>query len=158
MRLLLLIVCMLAPGFCPADTIGLDLASVHVPDHGQHDFNPGLYWKSRDGLTLGAYSNSYARLSMYAGLTIEHGPFALTVGVVSGYERHTVDCKRTLAIDRQGFMNVCGESSGSPGYFTALVAPSVRLPEVLGVVPRVTLLPGLHGGSTTFHLSLEREL
>lgn len=139
-----------------AQTIGLHMASLHIPNSGLQSFNPGLYYKSQDGITVGAYRNSLNRLSVYAGLTIENGPFALTGGILYGYQRRSVCTTRPAWYG--GTTTACEWSDGSPGAFLPLFAPSVRLPSIGGISPRITLMPGFRGSSTAIHLSLEREI
>lgn len=80
------LVCMTAT----ADKFGLHLASVHVPKKDYNNFNPGAYYIHSSGATVGAFRNSERRLGVYAGYTHEWGRFALTGGIITGYERHNV--------------------------------------------------------------------
>ena len=92
--------------------LGVHLATAHVPaaydetvvtrtrlDHGltlstarserrrYRSWTPGIYAMRADGLTLGAYSNSFGDLSAYAGWTWQtaDGRFALTLALATGY-------------------------------------------------------------------------
>lgn len=139
-------------------TIGLHLGSHHFPEATNlHDVNPGVYVRTDDGITAGVYRNSFGRTSAYLGVTVEHGPFALTVGAISGYQ-----AKRRFAACDAGQvaagMNRCWFDEGhTRGAVGLLVAPSVALPAVFGITPRITVLPKFSAkGATVAHLSIER--
>jgi hypothetical protein len=141
-----------------AATIGVDIGSHHFPEATYlHDVNPGLYVRLDNGATGGFYLNSLGRLSLHAGYTAPFGPFALTVGIISGYQiRHTYS---TVPCGPGQPAMVCtmethyGDTRGAIGL---LLAPSVALPSVFGVAPRLTVLPKLGAeGHTAVHLSLE---
>jgi hypothetical protein len=142
--------------FMTAAVIGMHIGSVHVPasDHLQN-VNPGLYVRAESGATVGFYRNSHGRHSVYAGWTFERGPFALTVGGITGYQRRDVVCTGDRLA--KGFTRCWdGDSSGPIG---PLVAPSVRLPEFAGLTPRLTFMPKLAAkGHAVFHLTIERPL
>lgn len=130
--------------------IGLHVGSAHVPHKPrQSNFNPGLYVRFGNGFTAGAYRNTIDRLSVYAGVTINlAGPLDITLGAISGYKREETDIKcRGRTFSRCYF--VTGHTRHSIG---PLVAPSVRLPTVGGVVPRVS---ALIGDSVALHFSIE---
>lgn len=137
-------------------TIGLHLVSAHVPRHDyQHNFNPGIYVLTEDGLTLGVYRNTLNRASVYAGLTIEQGPFALTLGVTTGYQKHWTHVRCTdPSMDKgSGCMEQVGTNNG---VLSPFLTPSVRLPAVAGFTPRVSYIPGLGVNASVVHLSIER--
>jgi hypothetical protein len=69
-----------------ADTFGLHLASVHTPARHFNNTNPGVYYRSDDGWTVGGYHNSLRNPSVYAGYSWQYGAFALTAGGVTGYQ------------------------------------------------------------------------
>lgn len=71
----------------PIDRIGLHIGSHHTPSRDFNNTNPGAYVVLRDGWTLGGLYNSERRFSVYAGRTFERGSLALTLGLVTGYER-----------------------------------------------------------------------
>lgn len=76
-------------GPADAQTIGLHLGSKHSAA-GYNNVNPGLYLRSADGWTAGAYRNSVRRTSVYAGWTggidITSGVRAeVTAGFITGY-------------------------------------------------------------------------
>jgi hypothetical protein len=77
----------LAAPAAPAATLGLHLASVHLPQRSFNNFNPGVYYRSDAGWTGGAYFNSLERVTAYAGYTWQRGPLGLTAGVATGYDR-----------------------------------------------------------------------
>lgn len=53
-------------------------------------FNPGVYVIHPSGATAGAIINSYGDPAAYAGWTLRHDRFALTLGGIVGYERAAV--------------------------------------------------------------------
>ena len=153
-----------------AQSVGLHLVSVHIPAReGQHNFNPGIYVRFDNGVTLGTYHNTLGKQTFYAGYTVEHGPFALTLGAASGYQRQetvTLGTMKPCTLEQAAANGgACVQqsrhtdtSSGTKAYLTPMLAPSVRLPDVLGLVPRISYIPGLAGSSNVFHLSIERAL
>lgn len=150
----------LAASAAGAQTVGLHLVSHHFPSESYlHDVNPGVYVRFDNGATLGAYRNSFGRASAYAGWTLEHGPFALTLGAVSGYQVKRTVGPTTCAQVGTGVS--CAptwtDEGNSRGAIGPLLAPSVALPAVLGITPRVTVLPKFTAkGHTVAHLSIER--
>lgn len=116
-------------------TVGLHLVSHHFPERRyQNNVNPGIYVRTADGWTGGVYYNTFRRVSVYGGYTLEAGPFAVTAGVVSGYQHK----------DGHGVTNAV---------LTPFISPSVALPKVLGATPRLALVPAAK--STSIHLSVE---
>ena len=115
-----------------ADTIvaqGLHLGSHHFQARDFNNVTPGAYVRWGSGLTLGHYFNSERRPSLYAGQTFEHGPFAVTVGAITGYRR---------------------------AYVLPLVVPSVRIGRVGDVSFRLAYLPKVgRDGSHVLHLMAE---
>jgi hypothetical protein len=89
MARLFLIASLLAAGvFAPpaaAGTVGVHLGSIHFPQRDFNNSNPGLYYRSDGGWTVGAYRNSLRRTSAYAGHTWQWDRLALTAGGVTGY-------------------------------------------------------------------------
>lgn len=121
-------------------TVGLHVASHHFPERSyQNNVNPGVYVRTADGWTGGIYYNTLRRTSIYAGYTWEAGPFALTAGMVSGYQ----------------LKNGYGVSNA---VLTPFISPSVALPRVLGVTPRLSIIPGTRATSNVLHLSIETNL
>jgi hypothetical protein len=102
-------------------TLGVHIASVHLPDHGQNNINPGIY-AIHEGWTAGVYRNSYKRTSAYFGHVFNvWGPLDLTAGVVSGYKKDPVTGE--------------GWSSGN---VAPMLVPSVRLGHArIFVIPQV---------------------
>jgi hypothetical protein len=150
----------LFPSCVAAQTMGLHVASVHLPaGDGMNNANPGLYARWHNGATVGAYYNSLRRVSLYAGWTIEQGPFALTVGLVSGYQKKR-EARECSPSEREAFgasVWCWTESGNTSGAVGPLLAPSVRLPVVLGITPRLTVLPKISAkGHTVLHLSMEK--
>jgi hypothetical protein len=150
--------------------VGLHLVSIHVPAHeGQHNFNPGIYGRLVNGVTLGTYLNTLGKQTFYGGYTVERGPFALTLGAASGYQRHetvTLGAMKPCTLEQAAaYGGACMQQSqhtdtspGTKAYLTPMLAPSVRLPDLFGIIPRVSYIPGLAGSSNVFHLSVERAL
>jgi hypothetical protein len=60
------------PAGCAAATLGLHLGTAHSRS-GFNGVNPGLYVRADNGLTVGAFRNSYGDPSAYAAMTIETG-------------------------------------------------------------------------------------
>jgi hypothetical protein len=120
--------------------IGLHLATAHFGAPASAELNsvtPGVYMRTADGLTLGAFRNSHGAGSAYVAWTwsTADGRWSITAGGVTGYPRASV----------------------SP-----LLAPSVRLPLgdiAPGWVARLAYLPKPHSdGAHGLHLSIERNL
>ena len=148
-------------------TIGVHLASVHVPAGNYSGVNPGLYVRLDQGLVAGGYRNSFGRASFYGGYNFTRGPFSLTLGAVTGYERSseiTTTCwtaSPVLARNRDDVGQTRGQCVTDvrrrPMLVAPLIAPSVTLPVLGGIAPRITVLPKLVAHSaTTVHFSLER--
>lgn len=115
------------------EAIGFHVASHHVPSREFNNMNPGAYVRWDNGLTLGGYYNSERRMSVYAGYTQEWGPFALTMGAVTG---------TIYGFKRRAVM--------------PMIVPSLRLGSVGPADVRVAVLPKLgKGGATVVHLMLE---
>jgi hypothetical protein len=96
-----------------AGTVGVHLASKHFPARQFNNVNPGVYWRSDAGWTLGGYRNSLERTSLYAGYSWQWGPLALTGGGVTGYAERV----------------------------QPLLVPSLALCTVDGVTARVAFIP-----------------
>jgi hypothetical protein len=112
-----------------ADTVGLHLASVHMPARHFNNTNPGVYYRSDDGWTAGGYHNSLRRTSAYAGFTWQYGALGLTAGGVTGYHE-TVQ---------------------------PMLVPSLRLFAHQGVSARLAFIPQVEKriGSNVLHLMVE---
>jgi hypothetical protein len=140
--------------------VAVHLASMHVPAiDGQNNLNLGLQVRTAEGFTFGVYRNTLRRASFYAGWTVEAGPFALALGGVTGYQkrRESVDCAKTEE-HKVGFVDCYWDVGVTSSPVLPLISPSVRLPALGGVSPRVSVIPGFgHGNSTVLHLSIERE-
>lgn len=150
-----------------AQTIGLHVASVHVPAHDyQKNFNPGIYARLDNGVTLGAYSNTLGRASFYgAWTTPEFYRLSLTIGAVSGYQKKLVKTETVQCVAPEGSMCInptyqVGYYEGSSsGAVTLMLAPSIRGPELMGLTPRLSIIPRMGAGSSTvLHLSIEKAL
>ncbi|HEX6707896.1 MAG TPA: hypothetical protein VF169_24340 [Albitalea sp.] len=109
--------------------MGVHLASVHLPQRGFNNTNPGLYYRTDAGWTAGAYRNSLRRTSAYAGLTWDWGRLSLTGGAVSGYSEEV----------------------------QPLLVPSLRLVTIQGVTARVAFIPRVEKRieSHVLHLTVE---
>lgn len=73
-------------------TVGAHLVTAHTKPEGKESGTPGLYLRWPNGITVGAYRNSYGDGSVYAGYTFEafNRHLALTVGAVTGYRAQPV--------------------------------------------------------------------
>lgn len=141
-------------GTSHAQTIGLHLASVHVPARDyQRNFNPGLYVITENGIAFGAYRNTLGRTSVYAGLAIGAGPVTLMAGLATGYQKRVMPMTCNNA-GSTGCWHVVGSTNAR---LVPMLSPSIRLPEVAGITPRVSYVPGLGLNASAFHLSVERE-
>lgn len=118
--------------------LGLHLATAHFGAPANAHFqnvNPGIYLRTEQGLTLGAYRNSNNRHSNYVAWTwsTADGRWSITAGAVTGYPRYPV----------------------SP-----LLVPSVRIPFSNvpgGWAARIAYLPKPHNrGASGMHFSVER--
>lgn len=70
--------------------IGLHLFSLHAQP-GMQTATVGVYaCHAPSGATLGLLRNSEGGASAYAGITLERGPLAITLGAVTGYQRAAV--------------------------------------------------------------------
>lgn len=169
-RSIILVVFALCALSVRAQIVGLHLASIHVPAReNQHNFNPGIFARLDNGVTLGTYHNTLGKQTFYAGYTLERRPFSLTLGTASGYQRHetvTLGAVKPCTIQQAAANNgACMQQArhtetppGTKAYLTLMLAPSVRLPDFFGIVPRISYIPGLAGSSNVFHLSIERAL
>lgn len=98
------------------DEFGVHLVSAHWPNNGANNFNPGMFYRNKDGLLVGAYQNSVNRTTTYLGVsTPEWYRMSLSFVVASGYHR-----KGETA---------CSDAIPKMDYrcLTAFVIPSVRL-------------------------------
>lgn len=144
-------------------TVGVHVGSVHVPAFdGQQNFNPGAYVKHESGFVAGGYRNTLGRASFYAAYAYEPewaGPFAVTVGVVSGYQAKTRPVACNTAQVAAKLTNCTWTDGTSRGALTLMLAPSVTLPSVAGVTPRLSIIPRIGAArSTVVHFSLEKPL
>lgn len=111
------------------EAIGLHIGSHHAPARDFNNFNPGAYVRWTNGATLGAYYNSERHRSTYAGYTHQWGAFAVTAGLITGYERRAV---------------------------LPLLVPSVRLGAIGPASFRLVVMPKIEKrGATVFHLMME---
>ncbi len=112
-----------------ADTIGLHIGSHHMPAKNYNNSNPGMYYRTDEGWTVGAYRNSLRNNSVYAGYTWKFGALDVTTAGVTGYF-HKVQ---------------------------PLLVPSLSLFTYRGVTPRVAYIPRVEKriGSHVLHLMVE---
>ena len=123
-----------------AATLGVHAGSAHFPGGSyQNNFNPGVYLRTDDGITVGGYYNTLRRLSLYAGYTFEYGPLGLLGGVVTGYQPKTID----------------GLSYGQGKALTPMLALSLQLPPLGGFKPMVMLVPAFRSSPAVLHLAFE---
>ena len=122
--------------------IGLHLVTVHVPeDSALQGINPGVYYVHSSGVSGGVYHNSYNRTSVYGGYSFTYAlgddaKLGLLVGAVSGYR-----------------------GPEAPNWHGAapLVVPSVAVRAWGTNWVRLAVVPGVGGGCTAVHLSVEHQ-
>jgi hypothetical protein len=116
-------------GTASAGTLGAHVASMHFPQRDFNNFNPGVYYRSDEGWTAGAYLNSLRHGSVYGGYTWQHGRFGVTGGAITGYGHG----------------------------LQPLLVPSVVLFTYQGVAARLAYIPRVEKriGSHVLHLMLE---
>ena len=90
MKRIALILALALAGVAHAGTLGLHIGSQHFPAQQYNNANPGAYYIHDSGATVGTYYNSERRQSVYAGWTLDSGPWRLQVGAITGYERRAV--------------------------------------------------------------------
>ncbi|MBC7955398.1 MAG: hypothetical protein H7Y33_05975 [Cytophagales bacterium] len=112
-----------------AGTIGLHVASHHMPAKTYNNSNPGIYYRHEEGWTAGVYRNSLRKNSVYAGYTWKFGILDVTTAGVTGY-----------------FNKV-----------QPLLVPSVSLFTYQGITPRIAYIPRVEKkiGSHVVHLMVE---
>lgn len=115
-----------------ANTYGLHVGSHHFPNEGRNNFNPGAYVKFDNGATFGGYRNTINKATFYAGYSVEFGPLGVSLLAATGYKELT-------------------------GYtITPMIVPSLKLPSVWGVSPRLSYIPKAEKAkSHVLHLSIE---
>lgn len=157
--LLAMLACSAAAALPLPDVVGLHLYSLHAESgrsapgsRGWNNANFGIYARWKSGLTIGAYRNSLFRDSAYAGWTFHDDAdrFAVTVGVVSGYDK-TV----TGRGDRQAVR--CADTCRTvnlKSVYLPLLAPSVRIGLTDRASLRLTLLAAPKHPPAV-HLSIE---
>lgn len=72
------------PLITSATTVGLHLHTIHA-SAGYNDTNPGVYVVADSGFGAGIYRNSINKTSVHLDYTLRSGPWALTMGAVTGY-------------------------------------------------------------------------
>lgn len=123
-----------------AATFGIHVGSAHVPGGAyQNNFNPGVYLRTDDGITIGTYYNTLRRVSFYAGYTVEYGPVGLLGGLVTGYQPKLID----------------GLSYGQGKTLTPMLAASLKLPPLGGFKPMLMLVPPFRSSPAVLHLAFE---
>lgn len=112
-----------------AGTIGLHIGSQHFPAKRYNNVNPGVYYRTDEGWTVGDYRNSLRRNSFYAGYTWKFGQLDVTTAAVTGYF-HKVQ---------------------------PLLVPSWSLFTYQGITPRLAYIPRVEKkiGSHVVHLMIE---
>jgi len=118
--------------------IGLHLVSWHSQE-GYTGTNPGVYAKSECGVTVGAYRNSEARLTVYGAYTLDPPklPVWASVGVATGY----------------------GPQYGEARPLTPVFIVGLKSPQFSGYRFRLGYIPKLGQMNNThvLHLMLEKE-
>ncbi len=148
--------------------LGVHLFSAHVPaQDGQNNDNWGAYVSLADGVTLGAYRNTINRQSVHLGYAWKSGPFAVELGVVSGYQRKMyggywrIGGAQRAPAGHSDYYEPSYQWGYSAGAIVPMISPSILLPVeiVPNVRPRISFIPGFgHGTSNVIHLSLELAL
>jgi hypothetical protein len=113
---------------------GLHVASQHLPDKNQINFNPGAYVRFGD-TSIGAYHNSYRDTTIYIShaYSIGYG-FELVGGIAYGYQR----------------------SGTSRGALTPMGGITYTFPvKILGMQPKVFAIPPTPKNSAVLHLAME---
>lgn len=154
MKLIVLLLAAIAAS-SQAQTVGVHLGSHHSSGEFEN-FNPGLYYRSADGWTGGAYRNSERRWTAYAGFTFE-AEFrgwkpALTIGGMYGYRDGDCRDNKPMAWLKEDAPEKCRTR-------LALMAfPSIATPDYQGYRLRLGYMPKLNRkGAEVFHLMAERE-
>lgn len=174
-----LLLCSLAFWACDSraeTSMGVHLASVHVPARDYHNNrNVGLYFKG-DNWQAGMYRNSIDRITAYAAYVHPVGGFDLMIGVASGYQ---TKCTKTTEVVTpkkvvfERFSNGDTSTATYPeqtkttedckGFSRGALAPMAGVSylapfRVLGAAPRMFVAPGIGKSSTVAHISLEWNL
>lgn len=158
---------------CRADTsIGLHVASVHVPQRAHHNNdNTGLYFKG-EHWQAGMYRNSIDRTTAYAAYVHPVGGFDLMLGLASGYSKR---CTTTTTVTPKKVVHAKYDNGDTgtttypshtvttedcKGYARGAMAPMAGVSylapfRMLGAAPRLFLAPGFGTSSTVLHLSVE---
>jgi hypothetical protein len=112
-----------------AGTVGLHIGSHHMPAKTYNNSNPGLYYRTDESWTAGAYRNSLRKNSVYAGYTWKFGALDVTTAGVTGYF-HAVQ---------------------------PLLVPSLSLFTYRGITPRIAYIPRVEKkiGAHVLHLMVE---
>jgi hypothetical protein len=155
----LLVVHFFAPA-AQAATLGVHTFSLHAPARPyQNNDNFGVYVR-HNGWMLGSFRNTLNRQSTYLGYVVPLGPFEVLFAGVTGYQRR-IETKHQAVCD--------DGSTPSPGQpclyelgfsrhrIAPVIAPSITLPSLLRVTPRIWAAPGIGRSSTVVHLSIEAE-
>lgn len=134
-------------------TVGLHIASAHFPAREYHNnTNPGIY-AIADGWTAGVYRNTLRRTSIYAGKQwawdTAYGEPAVTLGVVSGYDKRTVPCGDWHR--KQGWTGQCSFGV-SNAKIIPMIAPSWKIKST-----RIWYMPGVGNSSSVIHVSVEHK-
>lgn len=127
--------------------VGLHIASAHPgSDLPVNNVNPGVFAVNSDNWVAGAYFNSLRRPTVYGGKRLTTGPFSLTLGLATGYDKAAGPCRFGLH-DLPG--NPCMHGEG--GAVIPFASPSIAWHG-----HRLSFLPGaLAGRSNVFHYSYE---
>ncbi|WP_395057403.1 hypothetical protein [Polaromonas sp.] len=138
---LILVLVAMAASSAQATTFGLHLGSVHSPSESyQNNVNPGVYVRTDEGITAGMYHNTLGRVTVYAGATLEYGPFGVMAGVATGYKPKVID----------------GRTYGQGHTLTPVLAFSLSLPAIATITPKLIFIPAFQKGPAVFHLAIEK--
>lgn len=125
-----------------AATFGIHAGSSHFPGGSyQNNFNPGVYLRTDDGITVGTYYNTLRRVSFYAGYTFEYGPVGVLGGLITGYQPKLIN----------------GLSYGQGKALTPMLAASLKLPPLGGFKPMLMLVPPFRSSPAVLHIAFEHK-
>lgn len=152
-------------------SLGLHVASVHVPQHEQNNTNPGLYIRY-DQWQVGGYENSLGRTTVYGGYAVPVGPIEVMLGLATGYQRICKEYDVYVPTERNvehlpggssvttttyAHTDIYEDCKGFSKYaVTPLVALSYTAPfTVMGAQPQILFMPGFGKHSSVAHLAFK---
>lgn len=73
-----------------ADVWGIHTLSYHAPKREFNNVNPGVYWRSEDGMQAGVLKNSFRKRTLYLGQNYEVWKADVMLGGALGYPQSPV--------------------------------------------------------------------